>query len=495
MPASDLHVRQLPTGVAGLDRLLRGGLRAGGLYVVLGGPGTGKSILAHQIAAAEIRRGGSVLYLTALVESHQSIIAQAATLCFFDPAWVSHQLYYASLYPAIRRGGLDAVTGEMRRLTADRAPSLLIIDGLTALRLAAGSRLEYQAFLHALEALATLSGATILLLAHPRHAHPGRLVEPSDPTLVVADGVVALKTASMHLREIRLASVVKLRGVAAIRGWHTADITADGLQLFPRLEAIVAADGLPPHVPELERYELDVEGLTKMMGGGLPNSTSTFVVGTPGSGKTFLGLAFLTGGIKHEHPALFFGFHETPDRLLLKADGIGLPLRRGVECGLIQLDWRPPSELLSDKLAEEIIRVVDDRGVRRLVIDGYEQFHRGATVGDRSRDFFSAFCDLLKVRGVATVWTQDMKRIAGPAFDLPLGDSQIIDSIIHLRSTEAHARFRRLIAILKVREQDSDRSIREFSIGKKGIRVGAVFKEGEALLTGLPQLPDTSEPR
>ncbi len=62
---------QVPTGVPGLDRLLAGGLREGGLHVVLGGPGAGKSVLAHQIGANLIRAGGKVLYLTALVETHR----------------------------------------------------------------------------------------------------------------------------------------------------------------------------------------------------------------------------------------------------------------------------------------------------------------------------------------------------------------------------------------------------------------------------------------
>jgi circadian clock protein KaiC len=478
---------QRTTGVEGLDRLTRGGLRPGALYVVLGAPGAGKTILAHQMAAAELRRGGTALYLTALTESHQSIIAQAASLRFFDRGWVGDRLYYASLYPAIHRGGIEAVTEEVRSLALQRAPSMLVIDGLTALRLAGGAGLEFQRFLHTLEALAAAQGMTVLLLAHPVDGDPIRLIDPSDPALIVADGIIALRTVPLNLREVRLLSVVKLRGTDAIRGWHTMEIDGGGLRVYPRIDAMVAADGLPAAVPSLERFEFAAEGLTEMMGGGLPSSTCTFVVGTPGSGKTFLGLAFLVGGLDHAQPSIFFGFHETPDRLLLKADGIGLHLRKGVERGIIQLEWRPPSELLSDKLADEILRMVDERGVRRLVIDGYEQFERGAAVGDRARDFFSAFCDVLKVRGVATVWTQDMQRIAGESFDLPLGDSQIVDSIIHVRSTELHAEFRRLIAILKVREQGYDRSIRELTIDEKGIRVGGVFKEGEALLTGIPQ--------
>lgn len=42
------HAEQTPTGVPGLDDLLQGGLRRSGLHVIVGRPGAGKSVLAHQ---------------------------------------------------------------------------------------------------------------------------------------------------------------------------------------------------------------------------------------------------------------------------------------------------------------------------------------------------------------------------------------------------------------------------------------------------------------
>jgi circadian clock protein KaiC len=159
-----------------------------------------------------------------------------------------------------------------------------------------------------------------------------------------------------------------------------------------------------------------------------------------------------------------------------------------VDDGLVRLEWQPPSELLSDEIAERILRIVDERGIKRLVLDAYNQFSQGAALGNRATEFFGAFCTLLRQRGVALVLSQDMTQIAGDNFKLPLGEvSQMVDNIIHVRSTEIHGQFKRLIAILKVREQDYDRSIREFSIDRKGIRVGDVFQEGESLLTGMPK--------
>jgi circadian clock protein KaiC len=140
MRTPELHHEQLPTGIAGLDRLSRGGLRRSGLHVIVGRPGSGKSILAHQVGANDIRRhNGTVLYLTALVESHQTLLAQARTFAFFDPSMVSVRFYYASLYPALERGGLEAITEEITRLVRERTPSLIVIDGLHVVRLAAAA--------------------------------------------------------------------------------------------------------------------------------------------------------------------------------------------------------------------------------------------------------------------------------------------------------------------------------------------------------------------
>ena len=473
---------RLETGISGLDRLLQGGLRRTGLHVVLGRAGTGKSILAHQTGAHHIREGGTVLYMTALVETHQTLISQARTFPFFDPSTVAHGFYYASLSPALERGGLRAMAEEIGKLVLDRAPSLVIIDGLHALRLGASSRLDYQRWLHTVEAGAAVAGMTTMLLTHPRRGMS------NDPTFTIADGIIEMRTVAQQMRSVRVVCVRKLRGVRHIGGWHLSAITPDGLEIYPRLEALVATEGVPPTVPPMTHHEFHAHGLSEMMGGGVPSSSTSFIIGTPGSGKTYLGLAFLCGGRKKREKALYYGFHETPDRLLQKADAVGLPLREMVKDGLVQLQWQAPSELLSDEIAERILRIVDTQGVKRLVLDAYDQFSLGAAVGDRAAEFFGAFCTLLRRRGVALVLTQDMTRIAGTTFDLPLGEvSQMVDNIIHVRSTEVHSQFKRLIAVLKVREQDYDRSIREFSIDGKGVRVGEVFQEGESLLTGMPK--------
>ena len=57
-------MRKIRTGIAGLDKMLHGGLIENRPYLVIGGPGAGKSILAMQFLMGSISRGENALYIT-----------------------------------------------------------------------------------------------------------------------------------------------------------------------------------------------------------------------------------------------------------------------------------------------------------------------------------------------------------------------------------------------------------------------------------------------
>ncbi len=480
-----MGVEQIPTGIAGLDRLLNGGLPRGGLHVVVGRPGAGKSVLAHQLGAEWIRRGGKVLYLTALVETHQTLIAQARSFRFFDPSTVPGSFYYASLYPALARGGLAGVREEISRLLREHAPTLMVVDGVHALKAIAASRLEYQRFMHEMEAEATLTGASTLMLVHPEGSMS------SDPTFTIADGVVRLSVRRVGLRSLRTIGVEKLRGVAHVGGWHSFEIGANGIRVFPRLESLVAGelshiDSDPPLAAEEDLLAFAVEDMHDLIGGGVARDSVTLLVGTPGSGKTLLGLSFLAASAQAGEPALLLGFHEKPEVLLQKADAVGLPVRKGIEDGLLHLHWRAPAELMADEFADWLLEFVREAGIRRLVIDAIEDVRQAIIPREREVYFLGALANRLRDGNVATFMMQDMPRIAGVNFDLPMAElSALMDNVLHTRYVEDGADMHRLIGVLKIRARHHDHSLREFQITAKGLRVGKPFKRGDALLTGF----------
>lgn len=480
-------VAALPTGVPGLDRLLNGGLRRGGLHVVLGGPGAGKSVLAHQVGATVIRAGGKVLYLTALVETHQTLIAQARTFRFFDPSFVPGSFYYASLYPTLARGGLQGAREEISRLVAHHGPTLVVLDGVHALKVGARDRMDYQRFMHEMEAQAAVTGVTTLLLAHPPE---GGIA--TDPTFTIADAIFHMRTRTVQLRDVRLFSVGKLRGVAHVGGWHTFRITGDGVHIFPRAEALAAsmkahADaGAPPREVASELLGTAVEGLDDMLGGGVDCGSTTLVVGTPGAGKTLFGLAFLSAGAAAGEPGLLLGYHENPDILGHKGESVGLGIRRGVEEGLIHLHWKAPAELLADEETEVLLELVEQHGIKRVVIDAIEDIRHAVIPRTRETLMVASLVNLLRERGVTSVVMHDLQRVVGVNFDLPMAEiSAIMDNAIHVRFVEQKGEMKRLITILKVRARRHDHGLREFIITDTGLRVGKTFDRSEMVLTGL----------
>ena len=62
------------TGVPGLDTILGGGVFEGGIYIIQGAPGAGKTILGNQICFAQAAQGRNALYITLLAESHARMI-------------------------------------------------------------------------------------------------------------------------------------------------------------------------------------------------------------------------------------------------------------------------------------------------------------------------------------------------------------------------------------------------------------------------------------
>ena len=103
-----------PTGVAGLDRILEGGLLVSGVYIVQGPPGAGKTILANQICFHHASTGGHAVYVTLLAESHSRMFGHLRRMAFFDEAAIPDHVYYIGGYSALESEGLDALVTLIR---------------------------------------------------------------------------------------------------------------------------------------------------------------------------------------------------------------------------------------------------------------------------------------------------------------------------------------------------------------------------------------------
>ncbi|MDF0731637.1 ATPase domain-containing protein [Pseudomonas entomophila] len=474
-------LKRLPTGIQGLDALLKGGLVVGASYIVQGPPGSGKTILANQLACSHAREGGRVLVATLLSESHERLFQYLSTLEFFDPALVGDQIQFVSAFDTLEQEGLDAVVKLLRQEIARQQASLLIVDGLLNARARAETSLDTKKFVSELQGHAAFAGCTVLLLTSAR-------LDEGSPEHTMVDGVIELGEQLQGSRAVRHVQLRKTRGSGALSGRHECLISEAGLQVYPRLESLYSH---PSQLGSavLSRVSTGVQALDEMLDGGLAEGSVTLVMGPSGAGKTSLGLAFL-GACTAQSPGLHFGFYETPARLRLKAAALGHDFAALEGQGALQLSWQPTTEGLLDQVGARLLDQVERHGIKRVLIDSLGAFGRLAVDPARLNGFFRALSAELRARDVSVLLTWEMRDIFGSEITAPAPDlSSIVDNLLLMRFVEHESRLRRMLSILKVRDSHHDPALHELDIGPHGIALHKAFEGASGVLSGtaVPQ--------
>ncbi len=476
-----LELGRLSTGVQGLDEILRGGFLEGGVYIIQGAPGAGKTILANEICFRHAQRGGRAAYITLLAEMHTRLLQHLRPMSFFNESVIPESLYFVSAFRMLEDSGLKGLVDVLRREIKGQRAELLVIDGLVAAQESAPSDREFKKFIHELQAHAASSGCTVLLLT-------SGLLRTVSAEHTMVDGVLELEDQLFEFRTERSLLVRKFRGSGYLRGRHAFRITSDGLKFFPRVEAELANASHRDVVID-GRLRLGIAELDEMLNGGLPGGTSTGLIGPSGVGKTTLGLHFLSAASARE-PGLLFGFFESPERLCQKAGSLGLEVGPAVDRGDVELLWQPQRENVLDELAHRLLQAVRRRAVKRLFIDGLGGFLESATSPQRISRYFSCLVNELRGLGVTTVFTMEVPEIAGPVIRVPVsGVSALLENLILMRFVERGSRLHRAIAVHKVRDSDHDSSLREFFIDSRGISLGEPFAGVEGVTTGVARAP------
>ena len=454
---------RVQSGVPGLDAILCGGLVQGAAYIVQGSPGAGKTILANQIAFNQVSAGGRVLYVTLLAESHDRLFQALSTFDFYDSGAVGRDVFYISLFKVLQEEGLPALVTALRSELARHHCTTLVLDGLLIAKDKAESALDVKTFVAELQSHAAFNSCTVLFLTSAR-------IDDVSPEHTMVDGVIQLKEELVGIRTVRQLRVSKSRGSAALGGLHQYRISGCGIDVYPRLEAMLDAP-VREEALEQERIATGVAGLESLIGGGLPPAAVTLLMGPAGSGKTTFGLNFLSLATP-ERPGLYFGFYESPQRLRVKARALGMDIDALERSGALIMLWNPMTENLVDQLGHQLLDAVRQRGVHRLFIDGITGFQRAAVYPSRLIEFYSALTNTLRTLGVSTIATLEMRDLNGFAGTDPLPEySSLMDNLVLLRQAGLRGELRRFIGVVKMRDSAFDTAFHDIVIGQGGLHV------------------------
>lgn len=461
-------VDRITTGIPELDKVLSGGVPANSINILMGLPGTGKTILAEQImfANASVERPG--LFLSTLAEPLEKFVAHGQTYRFFDSSRVGKDVYYEDLAASMRDRGLASLTDVVGELVARRRPRVVVIDSFKALStLHAAEHDRRQILFDFASMLSTLDSTTFLVGEYA----PDTMGEL--PEFAIADAVFQLMKYQSGMREQRFIRVEKLRGSGYVSGMHSFRIGRAGLEVFPRL---LTPKVSPTYENEVERLSSGIEGLDRMIDKGFWRGTTSLVAGPSGSGKTSIALQFVAEGAERGEPGLYVGFQENPVQLARALANFGRDPRKLLEDpGLFEHLYCSPVEMQLDEVVLELFRRVRERNIRRVAIDSLADLKRSSFDPQRYMEYMYALVQWFAVEGVTSVMTYEIPHLFEAHLVSEEQISNVSDNIVLLRFSQGQP-MERTLRIIKTRNSGHDHAERVLRIHSAGLSVGDLVR-------------------
>jgi circadian clock protein KaiC len=472
-----VRIERLTTGVPALDGILSGGIPAGTLNIVTGGPGAGKSVFALQFLFHQARLGKKQIYFTSIAEPAIKFLRYMQQFEFFDPGLVGKSIFVSDLSGPALSEGLEETIGAVKRRTEEGGPAVIAIDSFKALRSRLSDPSSVYPLLYDLVVTLAVSDVTAVLVGEYDEYDIKHL-----PEFFAADGIISLSRVTEGLRVSRQLEVLKLRGSDYEQGRHFFEISSAGVTAYPRV-------GFPREDSEPgngDRLSSGVPGLDRMLGGGFPARSSTVLEGASGTGKTTLALSFLIEGAKKGEPCLFFTMDENRGQLIDMAARRGWDLRGLIDQGLIEVVYISPLHYVADAVLQQVRGLSEQMGAKRVVIDSLTALNLSIAAEGRSAELVYALVKTFRSLGVTSILTSENPQLLGTTELTAHGLSAIADNIILLRYSEVESRLARAVVVLKVRGSTHDDASRELIISADEVRVGEPFRQARGVLTGDP---------
>ena len=480
-----VSIHKLPTGVRGLDEIMGGGLTEFSFNIIAGGPGCGKTTLAHQIVFANATPEGPALYFTVLGEPAMKMLRYQQQYEFFDETKLTNSVRFVNLSQVVLEKDLNAVLDEIVKAVEATNPAIVVVDSFrTVARKSQANtgEMDLQRFVQQLALhLASWQATTFLIGEYA----PEEMRD--NPVFTVADGLFWLYQNAEGNSIVRKLQVMKLRGQASVPGLHTFRITSAGVQAFPRTLGLTERKRKKPAE---RRLSIGIPELDKLLGGGIPEGDSVLVAGASGSGKSVLATQFVAEGIRQREPAIIAVFEERPEEYAARANSFGLDLKAAQQEGKLSILYLRPLDLSVDETMYELLVAVQKIAAKRLVLDSLSGFEMALAPGFR-QDFRESLYRLISALTGIGVTILSTVEVEDSFIALPFSAysvSFLSDDLIRLRYVSIKSQLRKVLVVIKMRGGSHSRDIREYEITPAGLVIGDCLDEYQGLTTGVPML-------
>jgi circadian clock protein KaiC len=468
-------LKRISTGVPGLDSLIKGGIPKGNTAMIVGNPGTGKTILcSHFVYEGLTTKDENALYIS-FSESKTQFYANTERFGMdFEKFERQNKFTFLGLASFTKDGiqdTLEEILATIRNTKAKR----VVLDSFSAISLAFEDKSEARTTVQVLlgKIMRSEEVTTVLIIEIPYGSNNiGSGIEES-----VADGIIQLEQVEDNASPIIL-RILKMRCTAINREPHICTIGKNGMKLYPKQRLRLTYRAVE------ERITSGIPGFDERIGNGLIRGTTTAIIGAAGTAKSTFSFQFISEGIRKDEPGIYCTLEQPADEIRVMGKGYGYNMaeleKKGLSIFVKNAEDENPDEFIAN-LADEIKRTK----AKRLVIDSLSSFKH--KYNNELHTITKRILSLIQEYQITTVLTILTTQKSG--FEITEEDLfSLLQNIIVLRFVEVQGRMKRVLLVLKTRGSQHDNSILEFNISKDngGAEItGPIDKEYIGILTGI----------
>lgn len=467
--------KKTKTGIWGLDVVLEGGLLDGRGVILIGGPGTGKTILLSEFIYRGItdfhQNGVFVTFeerpkyimenLNSFGWDYEKLIRQNK-LMIVDASPGPYCEEISDCYD------LEPLLARIKYAVGKVHAQRVVIDGLGNLFQKFTNKKVVREMLYSVSDELKKMRISFMLSVEKPYIQDNYSVEE-----YVSDGVLELSRETSQNKIIRNIEVIKMRGTSFMTGKITFEIGADGIALYPK----VFLDSDSYKKKSNVRCKFGIPELDQALGGGLSEGSVIVLVGGTGTGKTTLSMKFLHEGLINNQNALCISFKDSAHVIERISANFGWNFNRYLKERKLTFLTKPEHP---DKLIYTVIETIKKMKIKRVVIDSIAFIDPTVAYPNKVTEFYITLMMWLKINGVTCIMNyltveNDYieKEALFSSLEAPLRRvlNALPDGIIVLNHVKDDDIMRKELHILKLRGSNHGRGFYAYEVDKKGFRL------------------------